>query len=381
MRKPSSYATCIDAPRGRKFGAKFLDYLLCGVLSILFYFGGRAIGDATPSVKTLTGSLQSQQKELTTLVLNTHLAEKGEDGLLLSQNTLANQFVLSLAKGSLLYHGTDESALSSIYQNVTPASATSDRVCYYYATYKPTHAESFLLLGETGESYYRNQLTKGYKDYFVEEGYPFLNEYQAKALDEGLRNADYSLGTEIKNQLASRYVELLQNGAKEFESSYAPYLEKNQEYEKGISTYLQIQATTVLLSCLLASFLYFGLSPWIFQNGQTPADKSFQLYYEDQGLEPGVRFHLFRLLFGVIDFGLLIPFALLLSSGAAGLEILAQGKVGYLPLWVCPLISFSWAGFRYLFSLIRKDHITFLEWAGKAREVDGRSVEINRSSK
>ena len=266
-------------------------------------------------------------------------------------------------------------------QNVTPASATSDRVCYYYATYKPTHAESFLPLGETGESYYRNQLTKGYEDYFVEEGYPFLNEYQAKTLDEGLRNADYSLGTEIKNQLASRYVKLLQNGAKEFESSYAPYLEKNQEYEKGISTYLQIQATTVLLSCLLASLLYFGLSPWIFQNGQTPADKSFQLYYEDQGLEPGVRFHLFRLLFGVIDFGLLIPFALLLSSGAAGLEILAQGKVGYLPLWVCPLISFSWVGFRYLFSLIRKDHITFLEWAGKAREVDGRSVEINRSSK
>ena len=249
MRKPSSYATCIDAPRGRKFGAKFLDYLLCGVLSILFYFGGRAIGDATPSVKTLTGSLQSQQKELTTLVLNTHLAEKGEDGLLLSQNTLANQFVLSLAKGSLLYHGTDESALSSIYSNVTPASATSDRVCYYYATYKPTHAESFLPLGETGESYYRNQLTKGYEDYFVEEGYPFLNEYQAKTLDEGLRNVDYSLGTEIKNQLASHYVKLLQNGAKEFESSYAPYLEKNQEYEKGISTYLQIQATTVLLSC------------------------------------------------------------------------------------------------------------------------------------
>ena len=114
-----------------------------------------------------------------------------------------------------------------------------------------------------------------------------MNDYQAKTLDEGLRNADYSLGTEIKNQLASRYVELLQNGAKEFESSYAPYLEKNQEYEKGISTYLQIQATTVLLSCLLASLLYFGLSPWIFQNGQTPADKSFQLYYEDQGLEPG----------------------------------------------------------------------------------------------
>lgn len=381
MRKQSSYCECIDAPRGRKFGAKFLDYLLCGVLSILFYFGGRAIADATPSVKSLTASLQSQQKELTTLVLNTHLAERGEDGLLLSQNTLANQFVLSLVKGSLLHNGTNESALSSIYSNVTPASATSDRVCYYYVTYKPAHAESFETLGGTGESYYRDQLTKGYEDYFVEKGYPFLSDYQAKALDEGLRNADYSLGTEIKNQLTSRYVELLQNGAKEFESSYVPYLEMNQKYEMGISAYLQIQTAVVLLSCLLASLLYFGLSPWIFQNGQTPADKSFQLFYEDQGLEPGVRFKLFRLLFGVIDFGLLTPFVLVLSSGAAGLEILAQGKVGYLPLWACPLISLGWAGFRYLFSLIRKDHITFLEWAGKAREVDGRSVEINRNSK
>lgn len=381
MRKPSSYTECIDAPRGRKFGAKFLDYLLCGVLSTLFYFGGRAIADATPSVKSLTASLQSQQKELTTLVLNTHLAERGDDGLLLSQNTLANQFVLSLAKGSLLHNGTGESALSSIYQDVTPASATTDRVCYYYATFKPAHTESFETLGETGESYYRSQLTKGYEDYFVEEGYPFLNAYQAKALDEGLRNADYSLGTEIKNQLISRYVELLQKGAKEFETSYAPYLEKNQEYEKGISTYLQTQTTTVLLSCLLASLLYFGLSPWIFRNGQTPADKSFQLYYEDKGLEPGVRFNLFRLLFGVIDFGLLVPFALILSSGAAGLEILAQGKVGYLPLWICPLVSLGLVGFRYVFSLIHKDHITFLEWAGKAREVDGRSVEINRNSK
>ena len=170
MRKQSSYCECIDSPRGRKFGAKFLDYLLCGVLSILFYFGGRAIADATPSVKSLTASLQSQQKELTTLVLNTHLAERGEDGLLLSQNTLANQFVLSLVKGSLLHNGTNESALSSIYSNVTPASATSDRVCYYYVTYKPAHAESFETLGGTGESYYRDQLTKGYEDYFVEKG-------------------------------------------------------------------------------------------------------------------------------------------------------------------------------------------------------------------
>lgn len=280
--------TSLRPKRGKRLGAFFLDALTIGCVSILVNLFSWNVSLALPSVKEATLSLAAAQKNVSDVIVSSHLNSFTEKGQFYAQNYLAEKYVVSLAKGSLLFHGVEEKDLSSFYADTPAINETNDRAYYYFVAFKTEHQNGYPSQDESGQNFYQELISKDLDGIFSQEGYPFLQEESAKILDEGLRNEDYKPGQNLKTKLVTRYLELLKKGAADLSTNYQPYLEAESAYLQKRNDFSRIQIAVAVLSSFVSGLILLFILP-ICNENRTIGQLVLKLDSENENGDPPSR--------------------------------------------------------------------------------------------
>ena len=380
MDKVSLYADAPALKRGQKFVSLLTNLTVTAILSVILYFGLDAIVSSAGGFQSDADSLTSKEKNLYSVIEETGLGKKDSTGNFKSNETLANEYAISLSLGSLLQYGESKESLSkSVYGPYESAGTNNDMLYSYYVSFKESHNDDFAqeALASKGESYYIPRLTKDHEDWFLATGYPYLLEEKARDLDEALRNPSYSKGVEVKNFLKTRYASLLEEAIEEVTKSYTPYKESFKEYTNAYRLMQQKKAFEALGGFALAVMIHYFLVPLGFKNGRTLVDRlQHRPYRKGTGKEPTPVALLIHALLIFLE-GIGIPgLSMILVYGSQGVDILSLQLFNTVPLFSIMLFSLLLLLVSYTFSFMNKDKKqTLSELVSNLIQVDGREID------
>ena len=101
-------STCKKAKLGRRVVQLFIDFFLVFIVSFSLYaFVCQPIVNALPITAKNNQTLQEKSEEVTSIIEETHLQKRGENGRLVPLKTGAQNYVKSLVKTSCLTLGID----------------------------------------------------------------------------------------------------------------------------------------------------------------------------------------------------------------------------------------------------------------------------------
>ena len=280
----SFYKDAVIAKRSKKISAKAFDFLLVGIISVLFYIVANLITESLPSVKATQESTATIQSEMKSLIKESKIGEE-KDNSFVGVDTLSKNYIYRLTYASLLKNNVEEknisSSISSLYEPIT---SENDNCYYYYVTFKETNLSSYNVTGIHGFTSYYNELSKDMPfTFYVIDNYPFLNLNEANSIQDYLVNSDsnYETGKNIYDALYNRYSSLLSDGVNDFQNNYLPYKEKldiNETYKNKIYSIRRIE---ILISYFLAIVVSYFVFPMLLKDGKSLAMKSLSLGYTD----------------------------------------------------------------------------------------------------
>lgn len=335
-----------EVKRSIRLASFCLDALISCVLAILLISLGNAILGALPSFNETVSAITENAEAKVEIIEESHLGVQKENGDFYTVSELANEYLYSLTKTSLLRYGRQESDLSSIYLEVGEISLHSDRLGYYYSEFKPNHMDGYFDLGIFGKDQYLSILILENESLYNDEVYPLLTEEAAAQIDEAIRNEDYALGGVKKTAILNRYERLLQDACEELESMYQPYLQAHATYQTAYQSFLIYQYSVILISALIGVIVCYMVLP-LFLSGATISMKALHLQYTKKNGEryPNSRIFLSSLpmLLAVPCIGLLstlLTSSFTLQGGTAANIFLLLGTVSFILCLVNYLFTF-----------------------------------------
>ncbi len=387
MEEKSFYANALLAKRSKKFGASTLDFLLVGILSVLFYALTNLVVEALPDVKTTQNDASLIQSEMKSLIKESKIGEE-KDGSFLGIDTLSKNYVYRLTHASLLNNDVNENDISSSISNLyPPITKESDNAYSYYVTFKEAHLSEYEEKGTHGLANYLDELTKDMPFSFsIVNDYPYLHLEQAKQIQDYIVNngENYAPGKNAYEALLNRYSSLLKDGVNDFQDRYLPYKEKANKNETYKTKIYAIRRGEILFSYFIATFLGYFLFPLLLKDGKSLAMKSLSLGYTDyKGGRPKwwrLLLHASILFIEESVLMMIIPFVV---YGGSAIDLVYLPFLGDISLLWVGLFSMLFMLFSFLSTFIDKEKkVTTSELISRLILKDGKEfiVEDNKEN-
>lgn len=383
MKEKTFFGNAVYAKPGRKFAAYVLDFLLALIVSLFLFGGEELIFNATSLVKDTSASLQKTVDEMYETVEESGIDKRQADGTLYAQDDLVRNYVYGAVKESLIRNGKE--TLSSLYDRYDAIREDNDSCYGYYVTFKPSHKEAFMgssASEKSGLSYYLTELKKeGLEDFFEGEEYPYLNLDTANKIDAYFRDTSYQLGKERFDSLSSRYLSLLQEGIRDLQGYYKPYLSLHQEYENQSRKIYRIKTIELLISYLLSMFIIYLLFPLVFRDRQTLSQKILHLgVATKEGYSLPIGYLFLKWAINLFEYPVLISVTGFVFFGTSAIEMLGTGIFGSVSLLSLSLFSVLLLLVGFLFCFLFKDtHQSLSEWISKETIRDANVFETKKT--
>ncbi len=312
MKKETSfYRQAVPCPSSKRLLASFLDFLIIFIVTMVFFALSDLCLSYMPVYTSVKDEVTAAQSELYNIVIDSKLTEYDDDGSSLkTSNDMADAYIASIIKSSLIYQNDDSYSPGSLYDDIEEIDGEKDGVYYYYVTFKAENASLFTDTTElSGVSYYKetilNNNENGYFDFDAD--YPYLTLEACTAADQYLRNSTYAAGAEIYEYVYNLYSANNLAAKNELCAYYTPYLEAQTTFDDGKDSMINMRGIAMLFSYLLTTLITNLLLPFIFRDGQTICYKVLKIGVTDsEGNRPGVLNVILRYLFTFFQ-DLLIP--------------------------------------------------------------------------
>ena len=381
-RENSFYKNAVILNHTRKFLASFLDSLLVFLLSLVFFAIGDAVLGVTPAFEKAQSSVVESQQSLYEIVESSGLSQR-VDGRLLTPEEMSETYLKSSVLKTILEIKSPEEIGKSAYQNVKPITPDTDPVFKYFVMFKKKNENNFTeeSKDKCGSSYYIDiVLGEEGKAYFeVQDGYPYLNEETALAIDEFYVSGS-TYGQKVYESLKDIYSQANRKGREDLVSGYLPYLTEDGVFEEGRDGLLQMRGIVLLSTYLLAVAVVFLVFPLVFRDGRTLSDRFLEIGFCDiSGKKFGVANHLLRLLFSWIG-NLFVPFFVaILTFGGQGIHFMDINVLGFFNIFTGLVVSVVYLLVSGILDLVprSKGHQTLTELLSLIVAKDGKEFRYD----
>ncbi|MDY2913342.1 MAG: hypothetical protein SOV58_01760 [Candidatus Enteromonas sp.] len=255
-----------------------MDALICVAFTIAISPIGDAVMSSLPSFHDTVSKISKLATEKEQIILESHLGNKKDEKSFYTVEELTHQYVLGLTKTSLLHYGAKEADLSSIYEGIPDLTIQSDRLGYYYSSFKVSNLDQYNEKGIVGEKEYTSLLILENSSLFNGDSYPLLTQEIAIQIDEALRNDTYELGKAKMEAIHHRYRTLFLEACEDLETHFTPYVVTHQRYEASYRDFITHQDLT-LIFCAAFSILVFYLLLPLFLKGRTISMRVLRLHF------------------------------------------------------------------------------------------------------
>ncbi len=343
------------------------------LLSILSVFTFMILGyfDGLFPVYSSSSSLASEAtKSMTSLILESGAGESNGVNGLLSYSERTEAYVKNATYTSLKNNGKETSSL--IYVGTTLLDETSDKAYWYLAHYKNEHKDSFDDLSFNGREAYLSFFAAD-SPFASSEGYPLLDASIAQKIDQYYRDGVYESGKQAAAKLEEDYKSLCVAIVSDFQAHSLSYKGEYEKYESARDVIYRFKIVEAFLCHFLSCFLYFFALTFLVKEGQTYGRRILKapLLHDDGTLLTWWE----KLLFSLAVFveSSFIPSLMPLAYyGAGAVEMFVSPLLGaFSLLWVL-LFSLILSLLSYSCCFFLKGRKSLMEFAFKAKTVDGR---------
>ena len=384
-------STCKKAKLGRRVVQLFIDFFLVFIVSFSLYaFVCQPIVNALPITAKNNQTLQEKSEEVTSIIEETHLQKRGENGRLVPLKTGAQNYVKSLVKTSCLTLGIDYYQLKDGKKEILPVKE-EECLTYSLSSYYPNDdiRSYFLVFRKKNASFYDEtisdySLSDLYDKFILKKCSNYVSDSFDKEKDVLLldresttRLLDYfayqgEAGKEEYENLVSSYETAIREGVAEVENHYVPYKEAYEQFKNAFSLSYQLDALFLFLAYLVGFLLVHVVLLLCFR-GQSLGMKVYSMAYRRTDLME-MRFpnHLIHtLVLFVEEFCLVFLMALMLNN----LRMLSIPILGPISLMNLAVFSFLVLLVSLIFFFVNKNHQTLSEYASLCEMVDLKEKE------
>ena len=367
-------STCKKAKLGRRVVQLFIDFFLVFIVSFSLYaFICQPIVNALPITAKNNQTLQEKSEEVTSIIEETHLQKRGENGRLVPLKTGAQNYVKSLVKTSCFTLGIDYYQLKDGKKEILPVKE-EECLTYSLSSYYPNDdiRSYFLVFRKKNASFYDETIS----DYSLSDLYDkfFLNKCSNYVSDSFDKEKDVLLlDRESTTRLLDYFAYQGEAGKEEYANLvYVLYKEAYEQFKNAFSLSYQLDALFLFLAYFVGFLLVHVVLLLCFR-GQSLGMKVYSMAYRRTDLME-MRFpnHLIHtLVLFVEEFCLVFLMALMLNN----LRMLSIPILGPISLMNLAVFSFLVLLVSLIFFFVNKNHQTLSEYASLCEMVDLKEKE------
>lgn len=374
------YANSNSPSLGRKLLAYVLDILTVFIFSLLLYALVDLIFVNTPLLKNKSELITETRNQMVELVGQSHLDEKGSDGVFLGPKKLTDRYILSVNYHTLKENGV-ENISERIYESVNKTEEVYDPI-YQYFEFKESNKTNFDYSENsefetlTFEAYFSSE----FEEYYTADYLRFDLE-TAKKIDTYLLDSNYNPGSVIYGAISETYQQMIRDQVKLFSEIYKPYSDLNKVFETRSKDIYTIKHGEALIAYILAQAMVYLLAPSLLKNGKTVTYKIMKLGVVTTR-EKSVKFwnNLVRFLVVSVENIYLISLMLLCFYGGQSIGLLEMSLIPSVSILVIGLSALFLSMFSYLLSLIlKKTRQTFSEFTSFTVLKEGTQYVVHRA--